>query len=330
MDETTSPHDILSPKNDWIFKLLFGDERNKSILVDFLQAFVELPNEEYEITLIDTHLKREDEDDKLGILDIKLKTKGGKTVDIEIQVAPFANLGKRISYYKSKLLIEQIAKGQNYNVIKDVICVFILDYVLFTESKDYVNRYYFCNSKSGKRFEDIPEEIYIIELPKLPSEYDGSEAWNWVKFLSGQTQEDFEMVAETNVEIRKAVDELYVLSSSEEVRAKYERRQKALMDYNTHMEDHFLAGIKEGIKEGEAKGRKEGEARGRQEGEAKGRKEGEAKGRREGEAKGRKEGEAKGRREGEIQGRREERSTIIGLLKAGYSLEELKEFLTQE
>jgi len=98
------------------------------------------------------------------------------------------------------------------------------------------------------------------------------------------------MVAETNVAIRKAVDELYVLSSSEEVRAEYERRQKALMDYNTHLEDHFLAGIKEGIKEGEVKGRKEGE----------------------------------------IQGRREERSTIIGLLKAGYSLEELKEFLIQE
>jgi len=63
------------------------------------------------------------------------------------------------------------------------------------------------------------------------------------------------MAAEANGAIRKAVDELYVLSSSEEVRAEYERRQKALMDYNTYMEDHFLAGIKEG----EIKGRKEGQ-----------------------------------------------------------------------
>jgi len=57
------------------------------------------------------------------------------------------------------------------------------------------------------------------------------------------------MVAETNGEIRKAVDELYVLSSSKEVRAEYERRQRALIDYNTHMEDHFLAGKKEGRRE---------------------------------------------------------------------------------
>jgi len=257
MDENSIQDTILSPKNDWIFKLLFGDERNKSILVDFLQAFIELPNEEFEITLIDTHLKREDEDDKLSILDIKLKTKGGKTVDIEIQVAPFANLGKRISYYKSKLIIEQIAKGENYNVIKDVICVFILDYIHFEESVDYVCRHYFCNAKSGERFKDIPEEIYIVELPKLPRANDGTKAWNWVKFLSGKTKEDFEMVAETNGEIRKAVDELYVLSSSKEVRAEYERRQRALMDYNTHMEDHFLAGKKEGKKEGKEEGRRE-------------------------------------------------------------------------
>jgi predicted transposase/invertase (TIGR01784 family) len=253
MDENLSPDNILSPKNDWIFKLLFGNERNKSILVDFLQAFIELPDEEYEITLIDTHLKREGEDDKLGILDVKLKTTSGKTVDIEIQVAPFANIGKRISFYKSKLIIEQIAKGENYNAIKDVICVFIIDYALFPDTEKYVNRHYFCNAESGKRFADIPEEIYIVELPKLPADSDGSGAWDWVKFLSGKSKEDFEMVAEKNTEIRKAVDELYVLSSDREVRLEYERRQKAIMDYNTHMEDHYLAGLKEG----ELKGRLE-------------------------------------------------------------------------
>jgi hypothetical protein len=35
--------EILPPTDDWIFKLLFGDERNKSILIDLLKAFVELP-----------------------------------------------------------------------------------------------------------------------------------------------------------------------------------------------------------------------------------------------------------------------------------------------
>jgi len=39
----------LPPTNDWIFKLLFGDERNKSILIDLLKSFMDLPQEEFEM-----------------------------------------------------------------------------------------------------------------------------------------------------------------------------------------------------------------------------------------------------------------------------------------
>ena len=71
--------------NDWIFKLLFGDIRHKSMLINLLKGFVELPDEEYELTFLDTHLKPETEDDKLGILDVKVQTKSGKIINIEIQ-----------------------------------------------------------------------------------------------------------------------------------------------------------------------------------------------------------------------------------------------------
>jgi len=37
-------YDILSPVNDWIFKLLFGDERHKDMLINLLKIFVELPD----------------------------------------------------------------------------------------------------------------------------------------------------------------------------------------------------------------------------------------------------------------------------------------------
>ena len=40
---------VLSPTNDRIFKLLFGDERKSSTLIDLLKSFVRLPEEEYEL-----------------------------------------------------------------------------------------------------------------------------------------------------------------------------------------------------------------------------------------------------------------------------------------
>ncbi len=39
--------DILSPKNDFVFKQLFGDARHTAPLADFLQAVLGLPKEEF-------------------------------------------------------------------------------------------------------------------------------------------------------------------------------------------------------------------------------------------------------------------------------------------
>jgi predicted transposase/invertase (TIGR01784 family) len=94
--------DTLPPTDDWIFKLLFGDERNKSMLIDLLRSFVELPGEEFDLVFMDTSLKPETEEDKLGILDVKVQTKTGKIIDVEIQVNPARSIGKRFSFYKSK------------------------------------------------------------------------------------------------------------------------------------------------------------------------------------------------------------------------------------
>jgi len=184
-------YEILSPVNDWIFKLLFGDIRHKSMLISLLKGFVELPNEEYELTFLDTHLKPETEDDKLGILDIKVQTKSGKIINIEIQINPVKNIGKRLSFYKSKLIVGQINESEDYSIIQKVICICITDYVLFPEVKDYLNDFSFYNRKNNFKFEDIPEDIYTLELPKVPVQTDGTTVWEWMSFLKSKTKEEF-------------------------------------------------------------------------------------------------------------------------------------------
>ncbi|MDR0654740.1 MAG: Rpn family recombination-promoting nuclease/putative transposase, partial [Treponema sp.] len=102
-----------------------------------------------------------------------------------------------------------------------------------------------------------PEEIYTMELPKVPEESDGRAVWGWMQFLRGKRKEDFEMAAERNPEVRGAVDTLYRLSEDAEVRAQMEYRDKARRDHATLL--HAA------IQEGEARGKVQGEARSRME-----------------------------------------------------------------
>jgi predicted transposase/invertase (TIGR01784 family) len=266
--------DILPPTDDWIFKLLFGDERNKSMLIDLLKSFLDLPDEEYELTFLDTHLKSEAEDDKLGILDVKVQTTTGKVIDVEIQVNPVQSIGKRLSFYKSKLIVEQIAKGDDYGVIQKVICLCITDYELFPGVKECLNRFRFCNRKNGLCFEDMPEEVYTLELPKVPARSDGTPGWDWMQFLRAKRREEFEMAAAQNPEIRKAVNTLYELSADDTVRAEYEIHLRAVRDRawlrNDGYQEGIQEGIRKGIQEGIQKGLQEGVQKGLQEGVQKG------------------------------------------------------------
>jgi hypothetical protein len=70
--------------------------------------------------------------------------------------------------------VEQIGKGERYNVIQRVICICISDYELFPGVSGYLNNFRFYNPKNGLCFEDIPEEVYTLELPKAPVKSDGS------------------------------------------------------------------------------------------------------------------------------------------------------------
>ncbi|HCC36316.1 MAG TPA: hypothetical protein DEQ14_01135 [Treponema sp.] len=84
------------------------------------------------------------------MLDVKVKTETGKVIDIEIQVNPVLNIGKWLSFYKSKLIVEQIGEGESYSVIQQVICICITDYELFPGINEHWNTFRFYNPQISK------------------------------------------------------------------------------------------------------------------------------------------------------------------------------------
>jgi predicted transposase/invertase (TIGR01784 family) len=260
---------ILPPKNDVVFKLLFGDQRNDDLLIDFLKAVLNLPEDDYsEISIVDPHLIRKHPDKKLGILDLKIKTKSGKIVHVEIQLLDLPQIRERIVFYDAGLITDQIDAGEDYGSIKRVITILITDYVLISESPRYHNRFTLYDPEAAIEFTDLLE-IHTLELPKLPETADNY-LWHWLRFLRAQSKEDLEMVAQASPQLKKTVVKLLELSEDEEARMIYEAEVKAQRDEKARMRGAFEKGVlhgkAEGLAEGENRGRIAGLSEGKMEG----------------------------------------------------------------
>ena len=225
----TEKKSLLPVKSDFVFKLIFGDQRNIDILADFLKSILDIPHEDYEnLVIIDPHVKKESADDKYGILDVKINTKSGKIVHVEVQLLFIPEMIERSMYYQSKMITEQIFSGQDYSVIKKVISIIITDYTLITKNKDYHNQFRY-RTKEGTELTDLTE-INLLELTKLPAKTDSSQLWNWMKFMNTEDEEEIAMLEQRNPQISKAVGVLKELSADERTRMLYEDREKARRD----------------------------------------------------------------------------------------------------
>jgi predicted transposase/invertase (TIGR01784 family) len=243
---------LMLPKIDFVFKLLFGDQRSKNILADFLKAILpELAGEEFEeLTVVDPHLKREFSGDKLEILDVKICTAGGRIIDIEIQISFMPEMRSRITYYLSNMITEQIGAGGHYNDLKQAISIVITDYDFIPESKRCHTVFRMLEEEEHFPFNELME-INVLNLERLPPDEEGGLA-DWLRFLKAEEEEEFKMLAAKNPIINEAYCKLQVMSEDEASRMIYEARLKAQRDEYSRMQ----GARQEGREEGEAKAKR--------------------------------------------------------------------------
>ncbi|MCL2005930.1 MAG: Rpn family recombination-promoting nuclease/putative transposase [Planctomycetaceae bacterium] len=267
--KSAAPLRLLPLKNDFVFKLVFGDKRRVDLLTAFLQAVLDLPAEEYEkVTIVDPNVKKEYNKDKAGVLDVKIHTKSGNVVDVEIQVEPDAPLEKRILFYQAKMLTEQIGEGNDYDIIKPVISIIITDFQLIANSKAYHHRFRFYDAKNKVELTNV-QEINTLELTKLPKKSDETDLFDWMMLIRAKSEEEYDMLAEKKPIFKKVVAVVKKLSADEEARMVYDKQELWRMDYAATMRNAARKGMARGLEAGRAEGRAEGKAEGRAEGETK-------------------------------------------------------------
>ncbi|WP_044296368.1 Rpn family recombination-promoting nuclease/putative transposase [Robinsoniella peoriensis] len=229
--EKTEPF-IMLPTVDFCFKELMCSEKARKGLI---AAFLNLdPKDIQETVLMNTSLRKENENEKLGILDVRVRMHDNTQIDLEMQVLPFHCWEERTLFYACKMYTDQIVSGDNYDVLVKCIQISILDFAFLKDTDQWYSCFHLREDQRGSLYSD-KLEMHVLELPKLGN---GEEAENdllqWAKFLNGKREEDFKEMAEKNEYINEAYQILKNISADDQKRYEYESREKAIRDHN-HM-----------------------------------------------------------------------------------------------
>ena len=251
---------ILSPKVDFVFKKIFGNEKHPNILISFLNAVIKPTDLIKSVQIKNTDIEKEHIEDKYSRLDIKAITNNGEHINIEIQVKNEYNMIKRSLYYWSKMYEGQLTKGQDYDTLSRTICINILDFK-YLKNDNFHNCYRLKEKNTNEELTDVME-LHFIEIPKLRKLENSEDISDmleaWITFIESPTSELIDKLEMSLDEIKEAKEELVRLSGNDKERERYEKRFESLLEQNSLLANAERKGLQKGLQKGIEKGKKEG------------------------------------------------------------------------
>ena len=237
---------------DFVFKHIFGNEKHKQTLISFLSAVLRVPKEELEgLEIINSELIKNHKKDKKGVLDVRVKTKDEKEIDIEVQILDSGYMAERTLFYWSKMYTQQIESGGKYTDLKKCITINIVDFDV-TPLKKLSSTYHIFEDETKYKLTDVLE-IHFLELSKLhndevPKDEDDPLVMR-MEFIDGN-KEVIDVLSKKNEDIKYAYNILKVISKNKKARMEYEARMAAIRDEMTRLHVAEERGREEGRNEG--------------------------------------------------------------------------------
>jgi predicted transposase/invertase (TIGR01784 family) len=237
---------LLLPTNDFVFKKIFSEKLGA--LEDFLKSVLDLLPDEYkELKVVNPELEQKYPHDKLGVLDVKILLKSGVVIDVEMQVQSQTAIWKRMNFYASQMVVEQLTSGVRFRVLNRAISIVIADFVMLQEDAAYHHCFRMYDEKNRVRYPESTE-INTLELPKM-KEPDGTALGEWLAFFKAKTEEELMNAAEKNPAIKEALEHVIYLSGDALERARAASLEKYKLDMYEFEADARQEGLQKGIQE---------------------------------------------------------------------------------
>ena len=259
--------------SDLFARYLLGKNGNEDLLTDLVNSTLREFNfeEVKDLEIIDPSPKAgfslnlsKNIELKESIIDIKAKTKNNETVIIEFQLCGNMDFLKRIFYYISKNVVNEVKEGENYNNVQKIISINLLDFNLKFGDKGKAHRCFKLIDTKDLNISLDLIQIHILEVKRFieiiknstKEELKNNRLLSWMKFFTSDNLELIEdELKEENQIMSKVIEEYRKFTSDDKMMRAYAAREAFLvgqkMMLRREREDGFDEGKLEGIKEGQ-------------------------------------------------------------------------------
>ena len=256
---------FLDIKTDYAFKKVFGSENSKEILLDFLNAVLDLREKISDLSIEDPYNVPKLKGMKDTTVDVKATLADKSQVIIEMQILNHDSFESRILYNAAKNYSNQLEKGDDYALLNPVIALTIVNFEMF-EFEKYKSSFKLFEKENFTEYKDDIELVFI-ELPKFKKsleECDGVEE-KWIYFIKNARSLNV-VPNNINQALQKAFEIANTASLTKEELELQEKREDFLFIQRSSIEKAKREGREEGIEEGKREGREEGKVLGLQKG----------------------------------------------------------------
>jgi len=269
MEHAMSETRLLDIQSDYIFKRVFGAEKNKKLLISLINSILQGNPTVTDIELRNSEMSKILKNNRTIHLDIKAEIGTQQFVNIEIQVRNTGEIIERAVQHlatmltlNSRLLTEEEKRAGKVQTYKDpkVIGIWIMGESI-TDRTNAVNEASLAFPPTERDdYQIITDKlrIFFVELPKFhPTHIDRRKMLDvWMAFLKNPLNEEIKDVAE----VQQALYALQEVSENPEDREIYYLRQQTEFGYlsekNVAVENAHKSGIQKGIEKGRAEERK--------------------------------------------------------------------------
>ena len=260
----------IDPFTDFGFKKIFGNEKHKSILINFLNDLLDIEDKIVSIEYRNLEKLGLNPIDRRAIFDIYCTDEKDNNFIVELQRSKQKYFRDRSIYYTSFPIQEQSKKGDWDYRLKKIYFVAILEFAIDDNYEDdnYLTKVQLCDVDKKEVFYD-KLTYYYLEMPKFKKKEKDllTKLDQWLFALNNIYNLDaMPKSFETNKEIKELFNIAEFLALDKDEQFSYQQDLKSRLDYKNVIDYAKELAEEEGLKKGLEKGLEIGQQKGLEKG----------------------------------------------------------------